>query len=404
MKKQIFLIVLLSGFVWVQSLAQSFESSNQAGTFGYDLNFFKKYEEPIVLKNNNDQCQIVVVADYQGRVMTSTSNGIKGKSYGWVNYDLISSGEVKEQINAYGGEDRFWMGPEGGQYSIFFEKGKDFIVDNWHTPKSIDTEPFDLIENTDARAVFRRKIQLTNYADYQFNIGVTREISILNRSTIVDNLNIDLGDNVSYVAFQSDNAIKNIGTSNWTKDKGLLSIWIQGMYIPSENTTVIIPYKGSLDLNTSYFGEIGADRLSITNSAVLFKGDGQYRCKIGLPPKNALPFFGSYDADNKVLTIIEFSFEGDTCYVNSLWKHQENPYGGDVINSYNDGPLEDGSIFGPFYELESSSSSKELQVGESMRHIHKTYHFEGKQEDLNLIAKRVLGIDLSEVKTKHNWP
>ncbi len=57
-----------------------------------------------------------------------------------------------------------------------------------------------------------------------------------------------------------------------------------------------------------------------------------------------------------------------------------------------------------FYELESSSSSKELQVGESMRHIHKTYHFEGKQEDLNLIAKRVLGIDLSEVKTKHNWP
>jgi len=378
-------------------MINSCKKSNQTGTFGYDLDFLKKYKETIVLKNNNDECQVVIIPDYQGRVMSSTSKGMKGKSYGWINYDLISSGKFKDHINVFGGEDRFWLGPEGGQYSIFFKKGKEFKLDNWQTPKSIDSEPFYLIQNTDTNAVFKKKIHLKNYAGFEFDIDVKREISILNKHNIEKNLKIDLGDEISYVAFQSDNSIKNIGSSGWTKDQGLLSIWILGMFIPSENTTVIIPYKDSLFLNTSYFGEIGADRLSINKSSVLFKGDGQYRCKIGIPPKNATPFFGSYDPDKKILTIVEYTFDGDTCYVNSLWEHQENPYCGDVINSYNDGPLENGDILGPFYELESSSSSKELQQGESLKHIHKTYHFEGKQEDLNKIAKKVLGVDLSEV-------
>jgi hypothetical protein len=30
-------------------------------------------------------------------------------------------------------------------------------------------------------------------------------------------------------------------------------------------------------------------------------------------------------------------------YVNSKWGQQDDPYKGDVVNSYNDGPVEDGS-------------------------------------------------------------
>ena len=54
--------------------------------------------------------------------MTSSSDGENGLSYGWINHDLIGSGEIKKQINAVGGEERFWLGPEGGQFSIFFKK------------------------------------------------------------------------------------------------------------------------------------------------------------------------------------------------------------------------------------------------------------------------------------------
>lgn len=371
------------------------------GTFGYDLEFLKKYKNPIVLKNNNGQCQIAIIPDYQGRIMTSTSKGMKGKSYGWINYGLISSDEFKDHINVFGGEDRFWLGPEGGQYSIFFEKGKEFNLDNWYTPKSIDTEPFSVIQTTDTNAIFAKKMHLTNYGGYEFDIDVKREVSILDKRNIEENLNIAFGDQISYIGFQSENTIKNIGASNWTKEQGLLSVWILGMFIPSENTTVIIPYKDSLDLNTSYFGEIGSDRLSVVNNTVLFKGDGKYRCKIGLPPKNVKPFFGSYDANNEILTIIEYTLEGDTSYVNSLWEHQKNPYGGDVINSYNDGPMENGDLLGPFYELESSSSAKELHQNESIKHTHKTYHFEGSPEGLNAIAEKVLGIDLSKVRIQN---
>ena len=43
-------------------------------------------------------------------------------------------------------------------------------------------------------------------------------------------------------------------------------------------------------------------------------------------------------------------------YVNSKWEIQQQPYAGDVANSYNDGPPAPGAKpLGPFYELESSS-------------------------------------------------
>ena len=58
--------------------------------------------------------------------MTSTARGLKGRSYGWINHDLIASKEIQKQMNAYGGEDRFWLGPEGGQFSLFFKKGDPF--------------------------------------------------------------------------------------------------------------------------------------------------------------------------------------------------------------------------------------------------------------------------------------
>tara|TARA_B100000809_G_scaffold160827_1_gene158232 strand:- start:265 stop:1452 length:1188 start_codon:yes stop_codon:yes gene_type:complete len=391
MKNLLYLILTLL-------LLNSCVKPNEKGTFGYDLLFLNKNKKTIVLKNSNDKCQLVIIPDYQGRVMTSTSNGLNGKSYGWINYDLISSNKFEEHINVFGGEDRFWLGPEGGQYSIFFKKESDFTMDNWYTPKPIDIEPFSLIENNETSAVFNKEIQLINYQGYEFDIKIRREISLLDEEKIKKSLNIEFDDKISYVGFQSENEMKNVGNSNWSKNNGLLSIWILGMFIPSENTTVIIPYKDSLELNTSYFGKIDSDRLKITKKYILFKGDGKYRCKIGVPSKNALPFFGSYDAKNNVLTIVEYSTSKETSYVNSLFKYQSNPYAGDVINSYNDGPLKNGKQLGPFYELESSSVAKELKQNEFIKHIHKTYHFEGEIEDLNVIAKKLLNIDLNEIK------
>ncbi len=110
--------------------------------YGYNLEFLKKYVEVIELKKGNSA--LVLVPQWQGRVMTSTSEGASGFSFGWINHELISSGRSLPHINPFGGEERLWLGPEGGQYSIFFRKGDEFIYENWQTPAFLDTIPFNV--------------------------------------------------------------------------------------------------------------------------------------------------------------------------------------------------------------------------------------------------------------------
>jgi len=132
---------------------------------------------------------------------------------------------------------------------------------------------------------------------------------------------------------------------------------------------------------------------------VLFKADGQYRAKIGLPPSRALSVAGSYDAANHVLTIVQYTRPADaTRYVNSMWEVQREPYKGDVLNSYNDGPPAPGKApLGPFCEIESSSSALELAPGQRYTHVHRTIHLVGPEASLDRIARNVLKISLAEV-------
>ena len=68
------------------------------------------------------------------------------------------------------------------------------------------------------------------------------------------------------------------------------------------------------------------------------------------------------------------------------------------MNAYNDGPLEDGSQMGPFYEIESSSPAAFLAPGGKIIHKHNIFHFTGSENDLSKIAKSVLGVDIMEIK------
>jgi len=129
-----------------------------------------------------------------------------------------------------------------------------------------------------------------------------------------------------------------------------------------------------------------------------YRADANYFNKIGTLPENTLPYFGSYSPELNRLTVVKFSFNNDTDYVNSHEKFIENQLGGDVINVFNDGVWGDIGPFGPFYELETSSPAKALKVGESMSHTHETYHFEGSKEDLNRISVDVFGVALETVE------
>ena len=137
------------------------------------------------------------------------------------------------------------------------------------------------------------------------------------------------------------------------------------------------------------------------NGIIYFKIDGLYRSKLGLPASRATDICGSYDSSKGVLTILWCSLpETPSVYVNGQWGPQEDPFAGDVINSYNDGPVEDGSIMGPFYEIETSSPGAELAPGASLVHTQKVIHIQGKDEQLVPIVQDLFGADLNVIKTK----
>jgi hypothetical protein len=376
------------------------------GTFAYDLNFMAKRQKVIVLVSQDSLSQVLISPDYQGRVMTSTSNGLNGLSYGWINYNAISSDSVKPHINPYGGEDRFWLGPEGGQFSLYFKKDSVFDFKHWQVPKVIDTEPFDLISNSRSEVSFEKQMQLENYSGSVFQIKVNRNIRLLDKSEARKLLMVDLPDSLEWLGYETENIIANAGDFEWTEQTGMVSVWILGMYVPSPDVTVFIPYRKSQENDTGkiltddYFGKVPADRLKIDSGFIFFRCDGRYRSKIGISPLHAMPLAASYDAENHILTIVKFSFPSDKLlYVNSLWKIQENPFEGDAINSYNDGPVEDGSQMGPFYEIESSSPAAALKSGESLTHYHRTFHFRGSEDRLDKLVRQIFGIKLEQVKS-----
>ncbi len=373
------------------------------GTYTYDADFLRKNTKGVIeLTDATGMAKVLLSADYQGRVMTSTALGDEGSSYGWMNYSLISSGEKKKQFNPIGGEERFWLGPEGGQYSLYFHQGDSFSIQNWQVPPMIDTEAFDVVESNSTSATFFRKASITNYSGTVFDLLIERKISLLSKNELESALNTQLPEGINYAGYQSENKVQNVGSNDWKKESGLLSIWLLGMFTPSEETTVIIPFKPAPNakelITTTYFGEIPAERLLIQDSVLFFTCDGKYRSKIGISPMIAKPLSASYDFKKNVLTITRYEIAPQASYVNSKWEMQEEPYLGDAVNSYNDGPLVDGSQLGPFYELESSSPALELRAGESASYKQITCHFESDFEKLNVLSKNILGVDLNTIK------
>ncbi len=391
-------VILFSGCSAVET--------KKTGRFGDDVSFMKKHTEVVVLSAADGQAQVAVAPALQGRVMTSTATGPGGLSFGWINFELFASGKRDPHINVFGGEDRFWMGPEGGQYSIFFKKGVPFDFAHWFTPACIDTEPFETVEAKADRARFRRKIRLENYSGFAFDLEVAREVRLLDAAAAWKALGVAAPPGAKVVAYETDNKLTNAGSAPWAKETGLLSIWILGMFNPSPETTVVVPFVPGPEaqlgpiVNDSYFGKVPADRLVVGQSVLYFRADGKHRSKIGLTPKRCGDVTGSYDAANGVLTVVQFNKpEQPAAYVNSMWELQKDPYGGDAVNSYNDGPVAPGAKpLGPFYELETSSPAAALKPGETITHIHRTIHIQGDAKALDPVAKGVLGVGLDEIK------
>lgn len=375
------------------------------GSYAYDAQFLKEngieYTELVSADGNS---KVMIIPAWQGRVMTTSASGDEGDSYGWINYRFIREGKINPQFNPVGGEERFWLGPEGGPFSLYFKQGQEQVYDNWVVPTVLDTEAFT-IKSQDKNSIhFAKDTRLTNASGTVFDMNIDRTVSLMNANEVAMDFGIQLSPAMKLVAYKSDNKITNTGTNAWTKEGGLVSVWMLSMFNPTPTTTVFIPYKEDTEgiiVNDEYFGKIPSDRLIKENGIIYFKIDGKYRSKLGLPVSRATNLCGSYDSSKGVLTILWCSLpDAPSAYVNGQWGPQEDPFAGDVINSYNDGPVEDGSIMGPFYEIETSSPGAELAAGASLVHTQKVVHIQGEDGQLAPIVQKLFGADLNVIKSK----
>ncbi len=375
----------------------------EPGSFGSDLAFLRAHLPNVIVLARGD-ARVAVVPAYQGRVMTSSAEGDRGLSFGWINRALIASGERTPHMNAFGGEDRLWLGPEGGQFGLYFPPGAPYEFAHWQVPAAIDTDAWEVLDASGESATFERDIALVNHAGTSLSVGVQRTVRVLDPEGTDPAL--DLGPGVHAVAYETVNRLTNTGDAAWTPDGGLVSLWVLSMYNPSPSTTVVVPFRADAEgpiVNAAYFGEVPPERLRVDEGAgvIFFRADGQQRGKIGVPHPRARPILGSWDATHGALTLVRYTLPEASPhgYVNSMWEDQAEPFGGDVVNSYNDGPPEPGAEpMGPFYELESSSPAAALAPGETLEHVHRTFHLTGERAALDAVARAQLGVGLDAIE------
>jgi hypothetical protein len=373
-------------------------------TFADDLAFLRRYGEPLVLEVPSGG-RILVSPEYQGRVMTSAVSP-SGASLGFVHRKFIEAGKTGTQFDNYGGEDRFWLGPEGGQFGLYFAPGAPFDLEHWQTPAAFQEGTWAIAERGPRHVTFTRRMRVVNHSRTELEVEVQRTVRLLSLSEARAALG-DAGaglDRLSWVGFRTENRITNVGAHAWTQRTGAPSVWILSMFAPAQDAFAIVPFDPAASgpiVNDAYFGKVPSDRLRISEAEgfLVFRCDGQYRSKIGLGPARARPWLGSHSESAQLLTLVTHDGSGgSTDYVNSMWEQQRAPFAGDVVNAYNDGPATPGGAsLGGFYELETSSPAALLGPRESLAHAQYTFHLVGDRAVLDTLARSTLGVGLDRV-------
>src|SRR5687768_8829257 len=146
--------------------------------FASDLEFLRRHTSVLVL-GAAPGGQVVLAPEYQGRVLTSTVGGDAAPSFGWIGREAIAAHARQPHMNVFGGEDRFWLGPEGGQFALYFKAGDPFDLAHWQVPEPIDWGAWDITSQSTSSVQFRKRMFLVNYSGTQFELDVERRVRLL---------------------------------------------------------------------------------------------------------------------------------------------------------------------------------------------------------------------------------
>jgi hypothetical protein len=338
----------------------------------------------------------VYTPSLQGRVMISAVD-LSEPSQGFLNYDEVQAPTEGTAFTNYGGEDRFWIGPEGSEYSFYFDPKSEMDRDLWRVPTDLNNGPF---HSTSSANRMERRLTLNNMQGNRFDLRVERSIETPTQ-TEVEEIVGALPEGARWTSFRSVNTVFNQGDDAWTRETGLPCIWILGMFKPGPNSLAILPFRTDSEdpdhgpaVRTEYFGELDQRRFRIENGFALLRVDSDFVSKVGILRNRARNVMAAFNPDTQVLTVVQFTpVERKSPYVSERWGTDVDPFYGDVVNSYNHGGPEQ------FFELESSSKALELKPGKKYTHVSTTCHFRFETEaQLADAVWAALGLDWSKVQ------
>lgn len=395
---------------------------------------------------NEYGARVAVCPDWNGRVMTSTADGLDGDSFGMLNVPEIERGGDDYSYRFFGGEDQFTLSPEGGPFSLYFAVDPDeSAVRKQQVEMPVGYQEGKFIADFSPPAPeirMRRNIQMMNLAGARFDLDVVRTVRLTDSSdfsalfgeTVASAMEEQ---DVSYVSYQTTSSLINRG-GGLSKNSGLVSVRIRSMFNSTPHHVVVIPFRpGSEEelgprVYVEFFGMAPHGRIRLLPEAALLRADGRYRCQIGVSRKRALPYIGAIDLRNGVLSFVSYNLPPDPCefdYLGNAFCETvgnttcdfmrtrdyyfseslapasgdpgDNPYGGEVLRAYSSGPAgpRDNSG-GAFYEFNTFSPAFALQKNEMMSHVQYTTHINADRDTLDFLLRNLLHTELDFVYRK----
>ncbi len=380
-------------------------------TFSDDLLLLEKHFSPIELRLGKTQ-RLVLLGELQGRVAVGSLSGGTGESIGWFDRSKLQKVSFQSTENArlaagidgsIGGAGRTWLGPDGGTFSLFFEKHAERVAENIRVPDAINTQPYRVVEQSDTSASFEQHVSFNNHMGFDFKAKVEHTVRLMPLDDAKSLVGTTIPNSIKILAYMSQTTVTNTNIQSWTEDTGLFSIWSLAMLAP--NAVVVMPLSQKINQPaTSYFRETSATRQKVTNKAVYYLADAMSMDKIGIPAAASTPWMASYHPTRQLLTLTHIgpSPSSTAAYVNADWNEKEPVLAGESHNLFNDGPRLNNRQFGSFFELESSSPALILNPNDSQTHTYTVLHLNGSVEDLSSVSKAVLNLSIEQLTQTYN--
>jgi len=355
---------------------------------------------------NEFGARVAVCPDWNGRVMTSSCDGIDGDSFGLIRVKEIETIDPHSSYLAYGGEVQFSLSPRNGPCGLH-----GTAHGYCEGPFEIDSAPTEPILR------MRRVLHIRNQIGMHFDLNIRRTVKLLNAGDVQDIFGHDIEDaisqeNVSYVAYEAGSTVINVGQP-LHRDKGLFSIRARSMFNAGPNVIVIIPFRRLVDefgggehsdLELYYYGRSPRGMLRQLNGNILLHADGRRHCAVLVPKTQAQPVYGSIDYRAGVLTIVRFNLPNEPERFEYLsdrptkQSQETTPCTESVLHVYNSGDAPDtGQLTSPYYAFDAFSPTAELAHGESLSHVQATVHVSADSKTLDYLIQKIFAANYEQV-------